>query len=376
MNGIQNNNENDNKIGISMSDGRDVFAPKPGSEVYLDSLTNSGDDIKDLKKIKAREMTPADKKVISILAVLNVIVVAVIGIYLAANGGGDEYESIKENMNFDADKDYFNVSQVFGDELSMYLNGVEFPENIQNYFKPLYSANTDTVGWIKIPETSIDFPVLKAEDNAFYERKNFYGGYDRRGSIFMDYRNTVGKGRDGLSKNTIVYGHHLTQDECVFADVEKYLDPDYYAQHPVITMNTLYDDYKWKVFACYITNANEKDDNGFVFYYWYPFFSDDNTLNFANETLSRSWFINPSIDFKPTDKFLTLSTCTYIMNVNGKFVDARCVLVARLVRAGESEEVDVSQVYENTNKRLPQIWFDTFGGTNNYADGPFWSAYA
>lgn len=376
MDGIHNNNEQDNKLGISMSDGRDVFAPKPGSEVYLDSLTNSGEDVKDLNKIKAKSMTAADKKVISILAALNAIVVVVIGIYLGLNGGGDEYESIKENMNFDAEKDYFNVSRVFDGELSMYLNGVEFPDSIQNYFKPLYSANTDTVGWIKIPETSIDFPVLKAEDNAFYERKNFYGGYDRRGSIFMDYRNTVGMGRDALSKNTIVYGHHLTQDECVFADVEKYLDPDYYALHPVITMNTLYDDYEWKVFACYITNADEKDDNGYVFYYWYPFFSDGNTMNFVNETLSRSWFINPSIDFKPTDKFLTLSTCTYIMNEGGRYVDARCVLVARLVRAGESDEVDVSQVYENTNKRLPRIWFDVFGGTNNYAGGPFWDAFA
>ena len=74
MDGIHNNNEQDNKLGISMSDGSDVFAPKPGSEVYLDSLTNSGEDVKDLNKIRAKSMTAADKKVISILAALNAAV--------------------------------------------------------------------------------------------------------------------------------------------------------------------------------------------------------------------------------------------------------------------------------------------------------------
>ena len=55
-----------------------------------------------------------------------------------------------------------------------------------------------------------------------------------------------------------------------------------------------------------------------------------------------------------------------------------CLLqdLSEQARAGESSEVDVSQVYENTNKRLPQIWFDVFGGTNNYAGGPFWDAFA
>lgn len=371
-----NNNEQDVTLGISLSDGKAVYATKTGSEVYLDNLTDSNEDVKDINAAALKKINPQDKKIISVLAVLNVLVVAFIGLYLLANGGGDEYESIKTNINFDPETEYFNVADVFGAELPTYLQGVNFPENIQNYFKPLYSANQDTVGWIKIENTSIDFPVLQSADNLYYERKNFYGAYDRRGSIFMDFRNSVGKGSSTLSKNTILYGHHLTQDECIFADVEKYLDVNYYMEHPTITMNTIYDDYTWKIFACFITTVEEKDDNNFVFYYWYPFIKDSNTLNFVNECLSRSWFINPDVDFEETDKFLTLSTCTYLMDVNGYNVDARCVLMARLVRPGESTEVDVSQAYQYADKRLPQIWYDIFGGTNPYANGPFWSAFA
>lgn len=340
---------------------------KADSGVYLDKLQNSLQDIKDIKKSDSKKLTPNDRRVISVLALLNILVVVFIGVYLNVTGEADEYNITVEEPS------YYDATQVFAGELNTYINNTEFPAGMQNRFKRLYSENSDTIGWIKIPGTSIDYAVLRAENNEKYERANFYGEYDRRGSIFMDYRNKVGKGAGSLSKVTILWGHHLTEDMTIFADVEKYMDAEYYKAHPVIEMDTIYDNLKWKVFACFTANVEAEDDNGEVFYYWDPYISDNDTLGFVNECLTRSWFINPSVDFQPTDKLLCLSTCTYILN-KYSYHEVRCVLMARLVRGGEKETVNVSTAYQNPDRRMPQLYYSINSLANPYAGIPCWKA--
>jgi sortase B len=216
--------------------------------------------------------------------------------------------------------------------------------------------------------------VLKAENNEKYERANFYLQSDHRGSIWMDYRNALGRSASSLSKVTILYGHHLTTDECIFAQLENYLDVEYYKSHPVIEMNTIYDNYKWKVFACFITNVEPQDDNGHVFYYWDPAVTDDETLAFTGEILSRSWFRNLAVDLRATDKFLCLSTCTYMLT-KPEYIESRCVVMARLVRDGESEQVDVSGAVPNEEHRMPQVWYTQQGIANPYRNVPVFNEY-
>ena len=102
--------------------------------------------------------------------------------------------------------------------------------------------------------------------------------------------------------------------------------------------------------------------------------SDQCLLDFVDEVEQRS-FIKTGVDVQGTDKLLTLSTCTYYFDRNGALQDARCAVVARLVRDGESEEVDTSKATKNENPRMPQLYYDVFGGTNPYKNASKWEAY-
>lgn len=362
--------------GISMSDGKEVIAsPK---DVYLDKIYNTEQDKADIEEAKKRVMTPADKRVITLLWLLNAAVVVFIGVFLHLSGGADEYSSIREEARFENEEgpaEFFDATSVFSEELAPNYSETDFPKGILNGLKPLYSENKDTVGWIRIEGTNIDHVILQTDNHSDYDRTTFHGDYYVGGSIYMDYRNKLGKnGADGLSKNTILYGHYLQNQRGMFSDLNLYESVEHYREHPVIEMSTIYGNFKWKIIGGFIAAAEAKFDNS-LFYYWYDNFTDENTLGFANEVAFRSFVINPSVDVKPTDKFLTLSTCSHVMDIDGK-VNARFVVVARLVREGESEEVDVSAAYLNPERRMPQYWYDKNGLVNPYAHYAIWDAFA
>lgn len=240
-------------------------------------------------------------------------------------------------------------------------------DGIFEKYRELYNQNRDFVGWIKVPGTSINHPVVKASDNDFYLRKNFTGGYDRRGTIFMDYRDHI----DYLCKNTILYGHN-NLDSTMFSDLEKYKSIDFYKTAPVIEFNTIYQNYKWKVISVFYTNADDKDDNDYALNYIYPFMTDDNFENYIYEITMRSLYF-PDVEVLKTDRILTLSTCTRDMDIKGQGeTNARFVIVARMVRDGESEDVNVDGVIVNPKPRYPQIWYDKYGQVNPYANADRW----
>lgn len=211
---------------------------------------------------------------------------------------------------------------------------------------------------------------MHGSDNNYYLRRSFYGSYERRGTPFVDYRNTITDGE--FDTNTIIYGHNYL-DSTMFSDVEKYKDIEFWKENPVIEFNTIYHDYKWKVIAVFLTNADEKDDNGYVFNYIYPFMSGENYAEYFDEIASRSLY-STGIDVNTDDKILTLSTCTRDMDISTRRgeTNARCVLVARLIRDGESEEVDTSLATVNENPRYPQIWYDKYKKANPYKNAERW----
>lgn len=361
--------------GISMTDGKRVVVNP--SDLYLDEIYDTDEDMKDIEIAKKNTLSPADKKIISVLWILNAVVFAFIGIFVYLSGGADEYESIKEESRYETEDGvatYYDSSVVFKDTLTPNVPEVDYPNGILPGFKALYAENSDTAGWIRIENTDIDQVILQTGNNTDYERTNFHGDYYIGGSIFMDYRNKLGKGGKELSKNTIIYGHYLKNLRGMFSDLDKYMDVEYYREHPIIEMSTLYKNYEWKIIGAMLAAVDEKYDNS-LFYYWYDNFSDANTLGFANEVAFRSYFINPTIDIQPTDKFLTLSTCSHSMDIDG-MVNARFVVVARMVREGESADVDVSAAYENPNQRMPQLWYDLNGLTNPYSHYAIWDAFA
>ena len=241
------------------------------------------------------------------------------------------------------------------------------PADVQPKYRAAYTENNDLVGWITVPNTAINHPVLQADDNDFYLRRDFAKEYLRCGSVFMDYRNHI----DELDCNTILYGHNYL-DSTMFSDLEKYKDIEFYKTAPVIEFNTIYKDYKWKVFAVFLTTASPELDNGYVFNYIYPFMTEENFVDFIDEVQKRSLY-RTGVDIKPTDKILTLSTCTRDLDLSAsKQEDARCVIMARLVREGESETVQIENAAVNENPKYPQLYYDKYKLKNPYKNDAKW----
>ena len=237
-------------------------------------------------------------------------------------------------------------------------------ENNDSKFLDLLEINSDTVGWITIDGTGIDYPVVQTDDNDYYLNHGFDRSWTSVGTVFLDKNCNIGSLDDPESETTnlILYGHH-TRSKTMFSELVNYKDLDYYKKHPTITFDTLYKDSEWKIVACMLTNAFSNQDNGQVFAYNTPEFSDDTAfLTWVEECKLRS-IIDTNVDVVADDTVLTLQTCAY------DFTEARMVIVARRVRDGESAEVDVESATVNSDCKYPQAWYDKYGAYNPYADG-------
>lgn len=236
-------------------------------------------------------------------------------------------------------------------------------ENNQKYvlakYKELIDQNNDFVGLLRIPLLDDDsMKVVQCEDNEKYLHTNFNGEESVYGTLFVDYRNNI----EELDTNTIIYGHKM-RDGQIFGNLNRYQKLDSYKECPTLKFNTVYEDGTWKIFAAFIINIYDYQDNGYTFPYRTLNFSSDEKFNeFITEVKSRSYFINENVDIKPGDKLLTLSTCCY------EFNDSRFVVMARRVRDGESAEVDVSEAVKNESQKFPQAWYDANGTENPFAD--------
>lgn len=238
---------------------------------------------------------------------------------------------------------------------------VVFPPNLQLKYAKLYATNQDFVGYLSAEGVGLNLPVVQTTDDEKYLSKNFYGQSTKYGCPFVTHFNNI----ETLDTNTVIFGHHMN-DGTVFGALDKYKTIDGFKKAPVITFNTLYRDYKWKVIAAFITNAYEEDDNGFVFRYYFTSLStEERYAAYLNELMQRSLY-DTGVDVLPSDKILTLSTCSH------EFEDARFVVVARLVRQGESEEVDVSRASVNSNPRYPQAYYDKKKQKNPYVNASQW----
>ena len=241
---------------------------------------------------------------------------------------------------------------------------VEFPEGMLAKYSQLYSSNTDLRGWISIPAFEMNLPIVQGNDNQYYLKRNIYKKWVEYGVPFFDYRIAEDQFKT-LPRNTVVYGHNMRSDDLIFGMLEEYRDIDGYKRAPVIECNTIYGDYTWLVCGVFISNSDPKDDNGYVFPYNFIDCSDQLFAEYIVELEKRSLY-DTGVDLALTDKILTLSTCCYDFN------NARLVVVARLLRDGESVSVDTSKAVKNPDPKGPQAWYDELGKPNNHASDARW----
>ncbi len=227
----------------------------------------------------------------------------------------------------------------------------DYPENYLEKFAGLYKINKDVAGWLEIENTGIDYPVVKGEDNTTYLEKNFRKKKDKRGTIFMDYRNDARI----EGSNMVLYGSNLN-DNTMFSNLVNYKELSYYQDHPVIQFDTVYEEAQWKIIGAFLTTTEGTDANSLAFgEFLYPR-SQEEFEWYINAVSIRS-YLNTGVDVEFGDTLLTLATPTNELT-NGYFV-----VVARQVRDGESAEVDTASATQNTSLLMPESWYLEYGGS-------------
>ena len=165
-------------------------------------------------------------------------------------------------------------------------------------FKDLKKKNGDTIGWIQVKGTNINYPFVKTNNNDFYLTHSFNKKFNHAGWVFMDYRNSTTE----FDKNTIIYAHGRL-DNTMFGSLRKILSSSWIknVNNHVITLSTEYENTLWQVFSVYkIKTTNDYLEINFI--------NDDSTLEFYNMLIDRSEHdFNTSIS--SSDKIITLSTC-------------------------------------------------------------------
>jgi len=93
-------------------------------------------------------------------------------------------------------------------------------------FEELKKFNSDVIAWLEVYGTTIDYPVLQAEDNNKYLNKDVMGKYSLSGSLFLDYQNAP----DFSDFNSIIFGHHMDK-AVMFGGIDRFTDKDYFEKH-------------------------------------------------------------------------------------------------------------------------------------------------
>lgn len=165
-------------------------------------------------------------------------------------------------------------------------------------FSKLLEKNSDTVGWIKVNNTEMDYPVVQSKDNDFYLNHSFDKTYNSAGWIFADYRNKL----DGSDKNIILYGHNR-KDGSMFASAGKALDSSWCAnkENQIITFYTPKGTLKYQIFSSYRIPAE-------TYYTTTYFSSDENYLDFLKTLEKRSGYTY-DVKLDKTMPIITFSTC-------------------------------------------------------------------
>lgn len=180
--------------------------------------------------------------------------------------------------------------------------------------------NADVVGWISIPGTSVDYPVVRGEDNEYYLGRNVEKEKSRYGSIFMDFRNADPE----QQRHIVIYGHNM-KNGTMFHDLMNYKQKDFFDENRFIYLLWDGTETVWEIYLATIIPSID----GYTIDYIRTRFDSDNhfaknmaeMIAYAN-TMSPS-IVDDTVSISATDQVLTLSTCTYEYDNSRFAVQAR-----------------------------------------------------
>lgn len=202
-------------------------------------------------------------------------------------------------------------------------------------FEELRKQNSDVIGWINLPDSRINYPVVQGTDNDYYLHTLLDGTYNFGGTIFLD----CDCNRDFSTNNNIIYGHNMT-DGSMFRAANQFKTQAFYDENPVMYLATPDTNYKLKVFSCFVTISE----------------SDAYRINLGSRSNYAAWLkdmksnsaIETAVDPDPDYMTLMLSTCSY------EYDNARTVVLCQMVPYGKSKSVNaVVEISKSNIEKTP-----------------------
>ena len=208
------------------------------------------------------------------------------------------------------------IDNQYSDKKTMYWKYLNTPLSSVD-FTELLKENKDTVGWLIVNNTNVNYPVVQTVDNDYYLTHSFDRSYNSAGWVYADFRDNF----DVFSNNMVIYAHGR-KDKVMFGSLTNTLKDTWYTNldNQIIQLSTLKYNTMWQIFSIYTIEAES-------YYITTDFGSEESYAKFL-ETMKNRSIYDFGVELNTNDKLLTLSTC---YNDNG----IRLVVQAKLVKIQE-----------------------------------------
>lgn len=180
-------------------------------------------------------------------------------------------------------------------------------------YQKLFDINSDLKGWITIPNTDVNYPIVQTTDNSYYLTYNFNKEENDGGAIFIASENAT----PFKERNTIIHGHHM-KDGSMFASLRSYKEPSFLESNNKIYISTKDEVLIYEIFSVYVEKASSDP-------YKYSFSNDEEYVSYLKSLNENSYTRIDTNEFTKDDQIITLSTCTYEVE------DGRLLVHARLI---------------------------------------------
>ena len=280
---------------------------------------NLGDYDKEMQKQIISELKKQEKRRKVIVVLASVVAVACFGYF-----GVYYFYTARTNMDYQAlselkGSDALASSTEQNNDFSLHKTGVKIPDVLDEY-KTLYEKNKKLIGWLKIDDTNIDYPVMQTSNNEYYLDHNFNQEYDKNGSLFLDCECNIYP----RSTNLIIYGHHMKSGS-MFGNLQKYAKESYGKEHPIIQFDSIYEKATYQVMYVFRSQVYNEDDIVFKYYQFIEANSKEEFDSYMKEMAAMSLY-DTGVTASFGDSLLTLSTCDHSQE------DGRFVVVAKRIQ--------------------------------------------
>lgn len=184
-------------------------------------------------------------------------------------------------------------------------------------WKKLQESNPDIIGWIYVPDTVINYPIVQSKDNSYYLNHSSLKDVNTIGAIFLDFNASS----DLSDFHSIIYGHSVINSSAMFSQIKEFCDEDFFKEHPYLYLLTPEQNYRCDIVALTKTTSES-------FLYQIGFSGAEDQEAFLERMMSEASLSRETDDLSADDSIVTLSTCDIAYGLDS---DKRILLHARLV---------------------------------------------